>query len=65
MNIETISYDPVLIQMLGTLNVEAEIVSGQWDGDNSGRLEDIATNADEINETITKLVDLLAESQEL
>lgn len=65
MNIETITPNKTLIIMLEQLLLEAEEVSGQWDGDNSGRLENIAHNADDIRETVDSLLDLLKESEEV
>jgi len=50
-----------LLPLLAKVAAEAEYVSGEWNGDESGTLEDRAHLADEITETANKLAELIAD----
>jgi hypothetical protein len=52
------------LDILIILKREAEAISGEWNGDEDGREEDRAHIADEISETVSKLLDLLSEMDE-
>jgi hypothetical protein len=43
----------------------ADSISGEWNGDDAGRLEDRATAADEITEKANELRQLLEELEEM
>lgn len=42
----------------------AERVSGEWDGDNSGRKEDRATTADEMSQALSTVIDCVIALEE-
>jgi len=53
------------LDILTLLKVEAEKISGEWNGDESGREEDRAHCADEIANAVYDLQELISEMEEL
>ncbi len=43
------------------LNRECEIIRGEWNGDNSGKLEDRATAAEELQELLSEVDEIVKE----
>lgn len=58
MTIQTIDQ---ILAGLDDLRIEAEVISGMWDGDAPGTAEDRAHAADELTDKIDDIKDLIAE----